>query len=848
MHNSAANYFILRFVAAISAFAIIICADPRPEAQATHDALSGLRFENSGTVTRSMDFRYFHQPDDYLENPDLWSIRSDAMYLYRVVGKRKVTPPDGMRSAVPLGGLGSGTLELRADGSLCDWNIFNNSPAYGEKIQLAEALFGIRVRRGKGKQFVSTLRTRPPSGLPAIQQIQYSGDFPVSRLRFTDPRMQLSLQLYAYSEFKPFDADASATPAAIFTFLLQNSTQQTMSTSILFLLPNHIDGHAEINDDGLTFWREGTLPLSGSIAVRVAGERVKSESAAASDLNSLWEPFGAGESIAQDVMGGEAPRYGATVAGVTLKPGARATVTFVLAWYLPHRPFLTEDAGNYYAKLYSSAVDVAAKVASRLKDDWASMLRWQQTMQSNSLPSWLQDSLINSIATMYKTGMRFRDGDWRQWESFACADVDPGHIDMYASLPYMFFYPELRRQVLLRFAAIQQPDGFIPEELITGGVPKSVLSAAGPLDKPGGRNMGDSDSVFILGVWQYYLWTGDRVFLDSTWPHVRSAASWQIKRSADFGLPEYLQTTYDLFKFDKKTLVSYNAMLHLASLLAANRLAEIENDQDSAAKFQLAYKDGQDGLNQRLWTGKYFRAWWSDRKPTANALLADTLYGQLWSSLLNLGQLTGKDKLLSHLASEANLNRSAFGLRVMTGADSQTFDPDRSTPWEPGQPFPNDNLIWPAGSLDWSSLEILLGGDVDQSLNEAKKVIWNQSATLNDQWDYTDLNNNWDGGPWGNSHYTRQLIQWSLPLAISGEEWDASAESLSFRPENPSWRRLPFFTPQASGVVESVTTGKWRITICAGELALKSVQIAGATWLGERTVRAGESLDIPSAE
>src|SRR5258707_10940633 len=55
-------------------------------AQTARDLLTQLQFENSGTVTRDMDFRYFGQPDDYLETPDSWNIRSQATYLYRVDG------------------------------------------------------------------------------------------------------------------------------------------------------------------------------------------------------------------------------------------------------------------------------------------------------------------------------------------------------------------------------------------------------------------------------------------------------------------------------------------------------------------------------------------------------------------------------------------------------------------------------------------------------------------------------------------------------------------------------------------------------------------------------------------
>jgi len=184
---------------------------------------------------------------------------------------------------------------------------------------------------------------------------------------------------------------------------------------------------------------------------------------------------------------------------------------------------------------------------------------------------------------------------------------------------------------------------------------------------------------------------------------------------------------------------------------------------------------------------------------------------------------------------------------VMTGADSQARGVENAaTPWGPDQPMPNDNLIWPAGSIDWSSLKIYLGANVNESLTEANKVISNQRLKLNDQWDYTDLNNYWDGGPWGNSHYTRQAILWTLPLAISGQQWDATAMRLTFNPADSAPPRLPFFIPQATGVVESLAPGKWRIRVTSGQLALHDVQIANAKWTGDKTLNAGDSLDLSS--
>ena len=39
-----------------------------------------------------------------------------------------IDPPSGMRSAVPLGGISCGAVELRGDGSLHEWTIMNQSP------------------------------------------------------------------------------------------------------------------------------------------------------------------------------------------------------------------------------------------------------------------------------------------------------------------------------------------------------------------------------------------------------------------------------------------------------------------------------------------------------------------------------------------------------------------------------------------------------------------------------------------------------------------------------------------------------------------------------------------------
>ena len=805
----------------------------------TLSTLSRLEFKNSGTVTRGMRFAYADQPIEYAEDVDYWNVTRRAKYLYQIEAEHAIDPPTGMRSAVPLGGLGSGTVELRADGSFRDWNIFNNSPAGGTKIQIDDTFFAVRVQQGDAQANAWVLRTQPPADLPAIDQIEYSGAFPVSRLKYSDPLLPVGITLYAYSEFHLHDAAASATPAAIFTFEISNPSDRPAEVTLLFHLRNYTGGHLSPGT-GVSLVKGGDQPTSGTIAVRAGSHSsIVQTVATASDLARLWADFSKNRMTSASPTE-QIPAHTAFTATIKIPPQESRDVTYVLAWYLPQRPFKDEVPGNYYTRLYSSADDVASKVLARLSDTQKAIRDWQALVFDNSLPGWLQDSLINSVATMYKTGMRLEDGRWRQWESFSCAGLDPVHIDFYRILPYTFFFLDLQEQLLTTHARFQQEDGFIHEQLTSG-----CFTADSQLDEAGGREMGDSATDFILEAWQIYSWTGDQGFLDSIWPNVKKAAAWQIHRSEAYGLPQKLENTYDGWQFGEKNLVSYNAFLHLSAMLAAEKLANLENDPALAKTYRAAFQTGEESLSAHLWTGEYFRSWWLDGKKYPDALHADTMYGQLWAFILDLGLLTDLTKIHSHLESEARLNGSPFGLKVMRGADPSHPERENVVPQAGlSEPSPSDNMIWQAGSLDWASLSLYMGADEERSLREAEKIVRNWRDRLRDQWDYTDTTAAWNGYLWCNSHYARQVILWSLPLALSGQHYYAPAARLTFDPKVAAPAKLPFFTPQAAGSLELLGPGKYRLLVASGRLSLKTLRVDRAVLKNPVTLEPGDSVTL----
>ena len=483
----------------------------------------------------------------------------------------------------------------------------------------------------------------------------------------------------------------------------------------------------------------------------------------------------------------------------------------MLAWHLPERPHADERLTNHYAPRFRDAPDVAARAARGRQSALQSILQWQRLCFDNSLPAWLQDAMVNSLGTMAKTGMWLADGRWRQWESFSCPNLDPVHIQFYRVLPYAWFFPQLKRNQMRAFAAAQQPDGYIREKM---------GHRSTPLDHPRGRMMGDGNTCFVLELYQDHLWSGDRAFLAELWPAARRALQWQLRRAERYGLPARLNNSYDWFFFADKDLASYNAFLHLAALEAGRRLAAAAGDATFVDVCDCGLAAGREALYRYLWTGEHFRAYWMEAGEQRDALHADALYGQLWAQILDLGDLAEPDDLRSHLRRERELNASPYGLKVMQGTDC---DDDRYPEVKRGFTLytdgPVNNLVWQAGSIDWCALNLYLGGGVAQSLAEARTVIQHWREGLNDQWDIRDLTTGWDGHPWCNSHYARQLMLWSIPLALSGQRYSAPDGRLSFAPVAPDMR-IPFCTPTAYGVLDT-RTGAPRLEVFGGALRVE---------------------------
>ena len=219
------------------------------------DALASLRFLHAGVITPDIsgNLTRLYQCSGFSECRDAWTCGSPRDYVYDTSAGRTEprVPPMGVRSAIPLGGFGAGTFELRADGSFADFMIEGQgtglaaNAVQNSKLPLkGEAFLGLYGSHSDGGgSFAVALRTDPPAGLPGVQALEYGGAFPFSRLRINDTRAPFSAAaLFAYSSFAPANAtgaNASALPAAIFSVVLSAPADAPgpINASLLLSLP-----------------------------------------------------------------------------------------------------------------------------------------------------------------------------------------------------------------------------------------------------------------------------------------------------------------------------------------------------------------------------------------------------------------------------------------------------------------------------------------------------------------------------------------------------------------------------------------------------------------------------------
>ncbi len=439
---------------------------------------------------------------------------------------------------------------------------------------------------------------------------------------------------------------------------------------------------------------------------------------------------------------------------VTLKPGERKNIRFILTWYFPnHLSKKGEKLGHYYENLYKSSLDANRFLADNYDSVFGKAVEFADLLYSTNLPSFYPDSWSSNLSPLVKSSVYLKNGKFGLWEGLGFCGLHTTDITYHASFSLISLFPDLQKKQMKMGADFQRKDGrvhhlFKPDMKHT--------------DKDFDRV--DMNMQFVLMVLRDYLFTGDREYLVSLWDNVRRAMDSIEKLDTDGdGLPDYdtKRNTYDAWNFSGTP--AYISVLWLAALKAAAVIADRVGEKSCSDKWNSILHQGKKSLEEKLWNGEYYNLWRNDNE-TDESLMTDQLDGEWFLRMIGLPGNISDERV-----------RSVVDFIFRTNFDNEqglvnaTVPQNRKTTIHTYKNC-QAGAVWTGIGYAFSALALSVG------LNEISDTIvdsiHNNQLRLGHFWDH------WECG----HHYTRPMSSWSTLIAASGMKVDYQNKKITFNP------------------------------------------------------------------
>ncbi len=474
---------------------------------------------------------------------------------------------------------------------------------------------------------------------------------------------------------------------------------------------------------------------------------------------------------------------------VTLKPGERKSIRFILTWYFPnHLNKKGEKLGHYYENIYDSSLDANRFLSDNYEEVCKAAVNFADLLYSTDLPQFYSDSWSSNLSPFVKSSVYLKNGNFGLWEGLGYCGLHTTDITYHASFSLMSLFPDLQKKQMKMGAEYQRKDGrvhhlFKPDMKHT--------------DKSFDRV--DMNMQFVLMVLRDYLFTGDREYLVSLWNNVRRAMDSIEKLDTDGdGLPDYdtKRNTYDSWNFSGTP--AYISVLWLAALKAAAVIADRVGEKSCSDRWYSILERGKKSLEEKLWNGEYYNLWRNSNE-TDESLMSDQLDGEWFLRMIGLPGNISDERV-----------RSVVDFIFRTNFDNEqglvnaTVPENRKTTIHTYKNC-QAGAVWTGIGYAFSALALSVG--LNEISDTIVNSIYNNQLRLGHFWDH------WECG----HHYTRPMSSWSTLLAVSGLAVDYENKKLNFSPINKNIT-FPLCLPEVLAKV-TFTDGKFNIECIKGDLS-----------------------------
>jgi uncharacterized protein (DUF608 family) len=665
----------------------------------------------------------------------------------------------GSACGLPLGGIGTGCVDLDTDGTLGRCSIFNS---FVPPRALNTPFLGLAL----GEE-VYCLSTRPLQGIKCPKQIYYWGHYPIADLEY-EVDAPVSVGVRAWCPFVLGDAEVSNTPAICFDIHIRNLGNESVKGNIFvtFPGPNAEEAAASdyirtrVNDNSRGVSVTASSGMGYTLAVATPREpRIGGAVAQASDWSRL--PARLPDTQQADP--------GCTLAvDFEVAAAQKESMRFILAWYAPR--WAGSPAHHYwhaYHKRFQNSSNIAEFLAENRNEILARIIRWQSVIYDlTDLPTWLRDQLVNILCTITEDSLWAHDSipkeDWYGSAGVFGMIESPRttpHVcnpsDWYGGLPIVFFFPELAAALLRSYVHFQLPNGEIPLGIGEGN----------DLAHPVYHLIHTLNSCVHIHLVDR-LWQRDQKpeILREFYPSVCSALAYMkgLDRDDD-GLadlepdpvPNQFYNNWPWYG----TAVHVNG-LWLAAVAMVERMASAMGDFATAEKCRAWQKLANRSLEEKLWTGTYYLLY-SDPATgrRSDTVLTNQLAGEWCTRLHGLGGVFPQENISWTLET---VKRCCLPLTDAGILNAATPDgaPDHTAGHQSDGIFTGESVCVAA--------TMAYAGHRSTALQIAEGLL--NAIVLRDrrEWDMPNILDAAGNAVHGTDFY-QMMILWALPLALNNQ-------------------------------------------------------------------------------
>ncbi len=533
-------------------------------------------------------------------------------------------------AAMPLGGIGTGSVALQGRGDLVEWQIFNN---IDKSARVPDSCFAVRVTGPGRAPELRRLTEGPRDEMPGFAEAELRATYPIARLTLRDPSLPIACDVEAWNPMIPLDSKRSTMPVANYHLRATNPGTAPVDVTFVASVRNVIgwDGHGAIasgrlaafrgnrnrvvREDGLTAIEMTSVPFSPAklekpVRVYVLGSALD------------WGRDEKPENLTAEMDGGRLPQADELRAKFDL-----VWMNGSMRWPLEPEELdaLADYVGGGGTVLFSGALNPLV-VASHMGPDRRMTL---DDFESGAYSAWTAEG--NAFGTEPASGAV----NWQspvkgfQGRRFANSfQPDDGSTGVLRSKPF---------DIRDRWLQFRVGGGAIPGQtclnLVVDG--RVVLSATG-----------NNSEALEPRTWDLSEWQGKSGRLEIV---DRATGAWGHVLVDDIRLssrPDFIpQITHEERETLRRILIGQDSRvrIHPTEILAPGSALSREDDYRAlarAAGTQYLPCSGRDGLDPRLGTlllatpdpGSLARA----SEPDASRFWRDVLSGDAWKGALEL--------------------------------------------------------------------------------------------------------------------------------------------------------------------------------------------------------------------